>query len=503
MAGSGSIFDRLRSLFGLGKQKPSELVRKTETPPKVPAEDTATKREPLLAASDAAHGPHSAPATRKASPPAAIRVASPLAVEVDLVLGIDFGTSCTKVAIGDAGWLGQFYAVPIGNGSGIAKFLRTTQLQVGNQTEGNLKMRLMEKPGSVEVQNFAALYLAGVVQESIKWFSSHGPGRYKERQPVWSLNLGFPAKRVDVEKGALATAYFEVAKLGAELGSSDLPLTLDSLVLLRNQPRADHGQHAISSARIGLYPEIAAQLASYVNSPFRTPGNLILVDVGAGTLDVSTAILHETHGEDIMSFHCCEVVPYGAAKLMAIRMAALEEVRPGSVKIEAGDFQSGTEPTPEIVAEFVGAKRSVREDLRRAFDFASDDFASQAISQAIRCAARFRKLQRDGHSNPSYDPWPGYVRFFFTGGGSRLCFYRHHFVDGHFEQELTRFTRWKATAEERRQQWQGLRLEALPPPNNFKGFPTDLSDHFDRLSVAHGLAYGRDNLMKVTASEHS
>lgn len=498
MADSGSMFDRLRSLFGLRAQKPAvvsspkkSVAARKSPPAPVRHDPPRTDKEPP------------GPAEPRTLPPevgkARITVSAP--AKVDLVLGIDFGTSCTKVAIGDPGWLGQSYAVPIGDGSGIAKFLRTTRVQIGGRTESNLKMRLMDDPDSIEVQDLAALYLAEIVRESLDWFSAHGPRRYKERQPVWSLTLGFPAKRVD-EEGALATAYNTVGELAARLGSSDLPLTSSALASLREVPEVGLGQQVISSNRFDLYPEIAAQLASYVNSPFRPTdnANLILIDVGAGTLDVSTAILHQSNGEDVTSFHCCEVGPYGAAKLMAARAAALEEVMPGSVKIEADQFQSGTEPTPESLLDFVGASHPT-DEMRQAFEAASINFSSQAINLALRCAMRFRKAQRDGHANASYDPWPGQVRFFFTGGGSRLGFYRRHFVDGPFEQELRPFTRWSDDAKERRQHRQGLRLEPLPAPHNFIGFPGELGEDFDRLSVAHGLAYGRDNLMKVTASE--
>jgi len=421
--------------------------------------------------------------------------------EVDLTLGIDFGTSCTKVVIGDHGWLGLSYAVPVGIGNnGLERFLRATQVAAGRQVETNLKMRLMENPESIELRDLVVLYLAGVIRDSISWFSAEKAGRYKNRKVIWSLNLGFAAKRID--DGPLVQAYKEVANLAAELGPSDHPLNLASVSELRANPAADPSIRIIPVNRIALYPEIAAQLAGYINSPYRAQGNLILIDVGAGTLDVSTVILHSNKVEDIVSFHVCEVEPLGALKLLQARLSAIENVALGSVRKGLAEYQSGTVPIPDNLPELLGGRRAGRACVN-AFEEASRNFADEAIRVATTVASRFRMLQRDAHANTSFDPWPGQLRFFFAGGGSRLDFYRRLFVQGRFEQDLSRFTRWKETSEDRVRHKQGLLHERLPPPQDLQGLPADLASDFDRLSVAHGLAYGCENLMKITASVHS
>jgi hypothetical protein len=480
---------------GTGKSPPAvplgREVPPIDAPAKVPTEQTSGRQRE-------AGKPKSQPPT-PAQKPAPSTDAAP---EIDLVLGIDFGTSCTKVVIGDHGWLGKSYAVPVGSGSeGLERFLRATQLRVGPRQEFNLKMRLMADHGSERLRNLAALYLAGVIRDSLQWFSDSGPRRYQGRTLAWSLNLGFPAKNVGDEP--LAQAYKEVAALAARLGSSELPLTLASLNSLRSGHEDCHVSPLIPTNRIELYPEIAAQLAGYINSPYRTPGNLMLVDVGAGTLDVSTAILHGNNEEDVLSFHHCDVGPYGAFKLLEARIAALEEVAPNAVNIRLEDFQSGTRATPETVSEILQRNGRVAQAFSTAFGRASEEFEAKAVQIAVACASQFRKLQRDKHRDASFDPWPGHLRFFFTGGGSRQQFYRTRFLQGTFEAELVRFTRWKHDPEERRRHGQGLRFEPLHPPGDLQGFPEELKSDFDRLSVAHGLAYGNINLTRVTACSYS
>jgi hypothetical protein len=470
MSSGKSIFEQLRALFGTSKDQQKSV--------------------------DGPIGPE-----RPVSPRKGVEI-SDSAPEVDLVLGIDFGTSCSKVVIGDHGWQGQSFAVPVGGqGAGLDRFLRVTQVLVGGSVEANLKMRLMVDPASQLVRELVALYLAGIIRDSLRWFRAEGPKRYLDRRPAWSLNLGFPAK--SVKEGVLVEAYREIADWAVRLALTDLPLDLASLRSQCAGSATEPSKSIIPPGRIHLYPEIGAQLAGYVNSPYRVRENLILIDVGAGTLDVSTIILHGNNEEDVVSFHFCEVGPFGAMKLLEVHMAALEAVESGSVRIRLEDFQSGNKPTPESPGVILGMKGQIGTPFTRAFEDASKQFAHNAIWLAVGCARDFRLDQRRAHANTSFDPWPNRLRFFFTGGGSRARFFRQHFVDGPFEQTLTSFTRWEREAADRRRSQQGLRLEPLPAPADLLGFPKELVNDFDRLSVAHGLAYGGENLMKITASVHS
>ena len=446
-----------------------------------------------------------AQANPDSQPPGRRSISAGEGSEVDLILGIDLGTSCTKVVIGDSGWSGNSFAVPIGKGrQGLERYLRPTQTTVANRVEANLKMRLTASPASAELQNLLALYLAGVIRDSLHWFEEKGSPKYSSRRLVWHLNLGFPAKQV--EEGPLVEAYKQISNLAAAaaLGPSSHPLELSSIERLRSHPKLNSSDRPIPSQRINIYPEIAAQLAGYVNSPYRAEGNLILIDVGAGTLDVSTAILHGTNHEDVISFHFCDVKPLGALKLLEARQSALTSVLPEIECLPLEQFQSGTRPVPERPSDMVASEQHLNEAVHSAFQRASESFASKAINPALACATQFRNLQREAHANPAFDPWPKQLRFFLTGGGSRLQFYHDHFhQDGPFEEKLSRFTRWKHTRAERRRHQQGLRLESLPCPDDLRNFTAKLSGDFDRLSVAHGLAYGSDNLMEITASVNS
>jgi hypothetical protein len=425
--------------------------------------------------------------------PARIQSVSVPLPTVDLVLGIDFGTSCTKVVIGDPGWKDRSYAISFVNRSNdISSWLYPTRFE----NEANLKMRFMEKPESESEQDLVACYLAGVIKCAQSWFTTNAPADYHRRTWSWSLNLGFPEKIV--RQTTLSDAYRKVASVAVTLASLPEPPTTSLAAQVRAGKLA--ADPIMLPSKIQLYPEIAAQLAGYINSPFRTVGSLLLIDVGAGTLDVSTIIIHGNQDQDIVSFHVCEVEPLGALRLFQARVAALENVRRDCVTQRLEQYQDGTKPTPEYLEELVSPNQGRSSELTRAFENASKEFALRVVDVGYSCLAQFRRLQRDAHNSPSYDPWGRNLNFFLTGGGSRSSFYSHLFTEGPLEEKIIPFTRWHSDLSRRKSARQGLSLLKMPKPDKFENFPAQLSAHFDRLSVAYGLAFGGENLMKITAA---
>lgn len=461
MSAPTSIWQRLKGLLG-GKQS------------KVPAEPSPEK---------VATAPTAPPFAKVSAPP------------VDLVLGIDFGTSCTKVVIGDPGWKNDCFAVSFNsNGKGLSGWLYPTRFQ----SEANLKMRLMDNPGSLPMRDIVACYLAEVIKHSRLWFTNHGPSAYVQRPCNWSLNLGFAGKKTT--GSPLAEAYRAMADIAVKLASLPGESTPEIAAKLR-LGTVNVDNPIIPSSRIHLYPEIAAQLAGYVNSPHVKRGNLLLIDVGAGTLDVSTIILHASNEEDVVSFHVCEVESLGALRLFQERSNALTEIQPGSVAEKLEDFQDGLRPIPDTLEAMLSRNSRRSQALAEAFASVSNDFASEVVRIPMSCLSRFKNVQQEAHENgTAFDPWGKTLRYFLTGGGSRSAFYRRQIAaDGPLEHEFARITRWHHERERRKAARQGLLLEEMPRPDNLKNFPPSLAIHFDRLSVAYGLAYGGQNLMRVTA----
>jgi hypothetical protein len=433
-----------------------------------------------------------APQTQHEPPHALSSRVAPVSVPaVDLVLGLDLGTSCSKVVIGDPGWQNKSYAIAFGPAnSDISAWLYPTRFG----SDVNLKMRLMNNPASEDVRDALACYLADVIDKARTQFVAQCPADYRRREIRWSLNLGFPGKAV--EHTPLAAAYQEAAGVAVALASQPGRPSLELAGRIRRHEAA--GQPFIPTSRIRLYPEIAAQLAGYVNSPHRRRGNLLLIDVGAGTLDVSTIILHGDQEQDIVSFHFCEVEDLGVLRLYEKRAHELEKVEGGCVNYPLEHFQDGSRPVPETLQDLV---RRASPALDTAFRCVSIEFAESVVGVAVRCLARFRQSQRRAHVNPAFEPWGRNLRFFLTGGGSRSPFYRSQLANGPLEDKLASFfTCWEVERSRRRQVREGLLIEPLPLPENLRDFPQALHPHFDRLSVAYGLAFGGQNLMQITSA---
>jgi hypothetical protein len=408
---------------------------------------------------------------------------------VDLVLGVDLGTCCTKVVIGDPGWKNKSYAISFGPAEGdISAWLHPTRF--GSETD--LKMRLMNDPASERVRDALACYLATVIDKARTRFEAQSTADYRRRQIRWSLNLGFPGKAVDTSP--LASAYREVARVAIALSSQPEPPSLELASRIRRKEA--EFKPFVPTSRIGIYPEIAAQLAGYVNSPHRRRGNLLLIDVGAGTLDVSTIILHGDEEQDIVAFHFCEVKNLGVLRLYEKRAYELENIENGCVKYPLDYFQDGYRPVTEKLADFV---RVCSPSLDAVFRRVSSEFAADVLDVAVRCLSRFRRAQREAHANPAFEPWGRNLRFFLTGGGCRSQFYNAQLANGPLEDRLASyFTCWETQRHRRRQLREGLLLEPMPLPGNMHDFPQALHPQFDRLSVAYGLAFGDQNLMKIT-----
>lgn len=100
----------------------------------------------------------------------------------------------------------------------------------------------------------------------------------------------------------------------------------------------------------------------------------------------------------------------------------------------------------------------------------------------------------------NYHPFRKALPFILSGGGSRLRFYRE-LLGTDFEQSLISFTPWEFESSRRRSLGQGLQRVSFELPRDLTGDVA--AADFDRLSVAHGLAYGADNLMKITGCQNA
>jgi len=250
---------------------------------------------------------------------------------VDLVIGVDFGTSCTKVMIRSPFvYGGRVVPVPLGS-SGPCPILFPAVLYQGargnlgttkrsSMAEHNaLKLMLMNHSEDVEVQARAAAYLSIVIRKTKAWFDEFEKHNYSGAKFRWGMNLGIPAETFDDED--ICRVFREVLAAGWLLSERSQKLTIKTASAAVAESRNGGRTPGLD---IGLVPEVAAAVKSYATSMERKNGLHLAVDVGAGTLDVCGFILRTEDEEDAYPILKASVTQHGAFVLHQTRMDAAE-----------------------------------------------------------------------------------------------------------------------------------------------------------------------------------
>ena len=217
-----------------------------------------------------------------------------------VVIGIDFGTSSTKVVIGDAA-LGRAFAVPFRGTSGISDYLLASRLYhtdgIYSLTTGfichrDLKLSLFADPANTKLQDRVIGFLAHVIRYSLGWFLSTKADIYSTTSLLWKVVIGLPTanhleKEISNRVSKLGDLAWRVAHMDGEVS--------DSLIACARKERRIEKRSASLIGRkedveVEVIPEIAAQIFGFVKSHQFDPASrniFLMVDVGAGTVDSS------------------------------------------------------------------------------------------------------------------------------------------------------------------------------------------------------------------------
>jgi hypothetical protein len=438
----------------------------------------------------------------------------------DLMIGFDLGTSCSKLSIGDS-MFGNQYGVPFQSSAhGVGKYLFPSRFYEGTggvsltpttdaTLVSNLKLRLIDAvvndTDTTGAETDLAIYVALVLKHALAWYDQERANDHRARPRCWSLSMGFPAKRVD-NNPELNQAYqrFLGAAIQAVNSGEAISRALIQSCLTGSQSNRNV-TGILSTERVKYYPEIAAQLAGYAYSRYRTTGPLVLIDVGAGTLDISTLILHQRDHEDFCSFQFCEVAPLGAFRLYQHLHQALAAVSPHTVEplVSIGADQNWR--APESAAEYLRAPAVVTIPLKTTFLSTRESFGQSCLEKALENFACFKRYLDESYRINGRRPvaFRQKVNIILSGGGSRAHFYRELFPKGLEDTVLgSGLTLWHLDPAHRRIDGQGFHSRHLMKPDKF--FVNGVADEdFDRLSVAHGLSLSAETILQISAKEMS
>ena len=410
------------------------------------------------------------------------RLAPPGAQPVEtreLIIGLDFGTSCAKVVITDRE-MQHAYAVPMVNATGVNAYLLPARL---NEVDGvytladkgvahtDLKLALMASPTDDVLCARVCAYLALVIRSARAWLFSRHKSQYLRADILWSLALGQPADQAtSSESKELFESIAKVAWiLAGQSGPAGVQKSLD-LWRTRQESSVD------DELEVLVMPELAAQIHGFVSSSNfdkRSSNIFLMVDVGAGTVDASTFhVKKDASGTTSFGFFTSSVEAYGAANMHRNRVAwwqpklfAHENGR--SLAEELESIRLPTEYRGRFPDFYTGYFKGVSATLLGGALTPDDEFFNKVRNQVVG-QVLVKAWKNDLLSKQAIEGIP----LFLCGGGSRHVFYR---------QLLESLKRTQGAS------WLKAEYRELTLPAGLIAPGLNRSD-YDRLSVAYGLS---------------
>ena len=427
--------------------------------------------------------------------PCATQLSQESDIEVQLVIGLDLGTSTTKVVIGDPDQK-RFYAVPLSPGSDNPYLISTSIhkdelhniiIDTGDSPNAlrNIKLNLMER-GSNEAIIHLAGYVAQIVRHSIRWFLSAHADDYRGMHLFWTMALGLPVDSARLHRAELRPRAVDIA--GAQAAISQESIAATNLGVLVKQVEEDLINQRASGTTscfeelggdpgvVVVVPEIAAQVVGLFRSRRweRKRPISFLMDVGAGTVDSAVFSLVDAMQEGKELAFCafsCNVSELGVIKLHQDRIDWLQKNLPKDLpeREEVVTFLANLKrlngasiAVPGNIdnyinhVEIVRGKSNIDPDRR---------YKGQLGDKVYQGVLRGAKRKSEGDR-----AWSS-LRTIICGGGARSAFYRDY-IQGISENSSF-----------------NLQIEVLEKPRNLDA-PGLQSTEYDRLSVAYGLAQG-------------
>jgi hypothetical protein len=277
----------------------------------------------------------------------------------------------------------------------------------------------------------------------------------------WFLNIGLPTEPWQ-DRGT-SELYERLALAAWNLSASAFTISLKSArAALESVESGKVESELIFGARIKSFPEFVGQIASYVHSAQRRSDLHLLVDVGAGTVDIALFHIGRDEAQDnAFLIHKSSIEPLGTHILLGYRVEASR-----SLETLWDD-------------EFAGLSTSsfeAKAKLRRGCLVDVD----AAVSEKLFLKMRWLISQTKQHRYQTAPVWKDGLPFLLCGGGRNMDVYRDAI------KQVT--SQWK------------LQELQLKPPASLVARGIGAAD-FHRVSVAHGLSFTADNLGQIVREE--
>jgi hypothetical protein len=227
--------------------------------------------------------------------------------------------------------------------------------------------RIEHALGSVTDEHFRALtiyYLAQVISAARQFILSQKRDFGEQPDDICFVNMGVPIAQAESRRlGEVFLTALQYAWHFA-FGGGLRPCGVTRLLEIVRTARipVNNGEFCY------LYPEVSANVQSYIRSPAAQEKLHLFVDVGAGTVDLSAFIWNPATKHDRpLTYLAADVLPLGASQI-ELRAAAschipLDEIR--ACKEDAG---FGMKDKSLVDRRLREARESIKIDLRRQAD---------------------------------------------------------------------------------------------------------------------------------------
>jgi len=396
----------------------------------------------------------------------------------ELIIGLDFGAAFTKVIIGDNR---VRYAVPFAVSTESSnQYLLPSILHINedkscsllsaidsNSDTTSLKLPLLDKSYTDDDLLRISAFLALVFRSAKTWLLDRYNKRYGRYQIDWSVNAGLPV--ADTENHKLINLYEQMLHTAWIISVLPGPVTLNRVKQYKNLDKtafdafpAVYQSRIIAKNRIVALPGVAAQVYGCAHSHTDSKGLHLMIDVGAGTFNIATFDCGNSYNTEKVycSLYSSAAEPIGVCYLLKRRYENLQL---------ADDEINLFKDIPDTHA-FSQAHGLTDKEIQFADTLYSGDVAKQ-INKVL------------DETREQYCPdsifWEIGVPTVFCGGGAHLEILET--IQHSFENK--------------------------PAPHKIQaigfGVPDDLmvenlpDQSFDRLSVAYGLSFSSDKIVKA------
>lgn len=415
--------------------------------------------------------------------------------QIHINLGIDFGTSYTKVCYRDLNAEESMVACIGRDGSVLSSAIviepsgrlhlsdehRETELDYRIEY---LKMRLsggnrldprpplihgFDLGSTLGLRALSAWFLASVVRKSQTWIVSNDTERLRNLTPVWSANIGIPVDHFDSKLMPIFTEVFRVSWIWA----NDKSFQVENVNRLRDAYCETRDEFSVEGSEgsepidCHAVPEIAAAIYPFAMSRDSTPGVYAHFDVGGGTLD-GVSFNFRGSGEKI-SCLAAEVKQLGIA-IASERLGLCYDSARNPYKFDDEAMR----------LDHANCKNSIdlKRDINKLVGYVVMNARKKIVGHFDKQAIHQRPGVRDNLLHPDDQ-----LQIFLGGGGSLSRWYR---------------TAIKATHEQFNQHSAGVPpfdLRPLSPPSDLRGVPEDEAPF--RHAISYGLSIPEGELVSV------